>query len=242
MAPQDSDFLCQGWVWDPALAELRFYERNKKKGWKETPEQVERLRPVRALTWHRWSQAPIRTPYGRPASPSLSRIVIEFEDGGSMSINENDRQCVGKLAATLGAAFGVEVREEGAPGRQFPTVPQPDPMGRWVSRFGRTEVVVDKTLREIVEKTKRFRLLTNTRRIPFAEVRRLELGHEVKGPIEEYRLTAIYGPEERRLPLIIYQGYEGWSLPGEWDAFARQLADEFGGVEMVRAGEHSLPG
>lgn len=236
MAPEDSDFLCRGWVWDSALGELRYYERTRK-GWKEEPEQVERLRPMRSLTWHRWSQVPMRTPYGRPASPSLSHIVIEFEGGGSLSINENDRQCAAKLTATLAGAFGVEVVEVGAPGRKFPTVPQPDQMGRWLSRFGRTEVVVDKTLREIVATTRRLGLSTGQRRIPFSEVRRLELGHVLKGPSEEYRLTAVYGPEERRLPLIEYRGYEGWSLPGEWEAFARQLADELGGVEVVREGE-----
>ena len=233
MAPEDSDFLCRGWVCDSALGELRYYERTKK-GWKEAPEQVERLRPIRSLTWQRWSQAPIPTPYGRPAPPSLSRIVIEFEGGGSLSITENDRQCAGKLAATLAAAFGVEVVEAGAPGRKFPTVPQPDQMGRWLSRFGRTEVVVDRTLREIVETSRRLGLASGQRRMPFAEVRRLELGHTLKGPSEEYRLTAVYGMEERRLPLILYRGYEGWSLPGEWEAFARELADEFGGVEVVR--------
>jgi len=239
MAPEDRDFLCGGWVWDPALGELRYYQRTRK-GWKEEPEQVERLRPIRSLTWHRWSQAPIRVPYGRPTPPSLSRIVIEFADGGSLTINENDRDCAGKLAAALAAAFGVVVVEAGAPGRQFPTVPQPDPQGRWLSRIGRQEVAIDPTLREIVATSRRLALIKSTRRIPFAEVRRLELSYAIKGPYEEYRLTAVYGPDERRLPLIAYRGYEGWSLPGEWEAFARQLADELGGVEVVREGRGSV--
>ena len=53
MSPEDSDLLCGGWVWDPVLRELRHYRRARK-GWEEEPGAVERLRPVRSVTWHRW--------------------------------------------------------------------------------------------------------------------------------------------------------------------------------------------
>ena len=231
MAPEESDFLCRGWIWDSLLRELRVHKREKK-GWSEEPEETVRLRDVERVRWHRWAQA------GRGGgAESLSRIAIRFADG-ELSLNENDRECAGKLASTLASAFGVEVEEVGAPGERLPhTVPPLDETGRLVSRQGRTETVVDTAAAEIVETKKRqFGFGADQRRIPFAEVRRLELAHEVKGPIEEYRLTAVYGVEEQRAVVVSYQGFEGWAMPEEWQEFAESLARQFG-VEVVGEGQ-----
>ena len=233
MEPQDRDFLCSGWAWDSFLRELRFYER-KGKRWKEEPEQVERLRPVRSLTWHRWSQAPAQAASGQAIPGRLSRIVVQFEDGASMTINENDRECADKLASTLASAFGLEVVQAGAPGERRPsTVPQGDERGRLVSRAGRMETVVDPAVGEIVETKKRLGFITGQRRIQFGEVRRLELEYEVKGPVEEHCVTAVYSPEEQRVLVASYQGFEGWARREEWQQFAEGLARDMGGVEVV---------
>src|SRR3990172_1666038 len=125
MSPEDSDFLCGGWVWDPLLRELR-YHRRAGKGWQEEPEAVERLRPVRSITWHRWSQAPMQTHTGQTMPSRLSRVVVAYEGGGDLTINENDRQCAEKLARAVAEAYGLAVVEAGAPsGRPAGTAPPP---------------------------------------------------------------------------------------------------------------------
>jgi hypothetical protein len=229
MVPEQSDFLCQGWVWDPLLRELRVHKREKRR-WSEEPEETVRLRDVERVRWHRWAQA------GRGGgAESLSRIVAKFADG-EVTLNENDRECAEKLVSTLASAFGVEVEETGAPGERLPsTVPSLDERGRLVSRQGRTETVVDTAAGEIVETRKRSGFRKSQRRIPFGEVRRVELAHEVKGPLEEYRLMAVYGVEEQRALLALYQGYEGWAKPEEWREFAGELGRTLG-VEVVGEG------
>ncbi len=227
-APEAGDFLCGGWVWDALTRDLRYYERTGK-GWKEEPEAVERLREARSITWHRWSQAAMQSATGQPMPGRLSRIVVEFAGGGNLTLNENDRECAGKLARAIAEAYGVEVVEAGAPGR-WPGVATPsrDEMGRLVHRSGRTEVVVDETAGEIVETKRRLAFATGQRRIPFREVRRLDVGYEVKGPFELFTLWAVVGPEEERLVVASYQGYEGWALPEEWEAFAREVGRTLG--------------
>ena len=235
--PDDADFLCGGWIWDPVHRELRFHTRTRK-GWKDEPEQVERLRAVAAVTWHRWSQAPMQTAAGDVIPPSHSRVVVAYEGGGDLTINEANRECAGKLAEAIAAAYGLRVAEEGAPrGRRPGNLPARDEMGRLVSRTGREEVTLDETAREIVVARRRFPVGRSRRRIAFAEVRRLELTYEVKGPIETFTVWALVGLEkEEKLPVAAYQGYEGWADPEEWRVFARGLASSMG-VPVTGAGE-----
>lgn len=235
MAPEDRDFLCGGWLWEPLLRELRHHRRGRK-GWEEEPEAVERLRQARSVTWYRWSQAPMQTATGQSSPSRLSRIVIAYEGGGELTINENDRECAEKLARAIAQADRLEVVEEGAPGgRQPGTLPARDEMGRLVNRSGRTEVVMDPAAGEIVETRRRFPFGKSRRRVALAEVRRLELGYEVKGPLETFTLWAAVGPEEEpgtgssgRLPLASYQGYEGWADREEWRQFAREMGRSLG--------------
>ncbi len=227
--PKDSDFLCGGWIWDSLLRELRYHERTRK-GWKEEPEQVERLPAVCSVTWHRWSQAPMQTATGEVMPSSLSRVVAAYEGGGDLTLNENDRDCAGKLAGAIAEAYGLEVVEEGAPGgRRGGNLPPRDEMGRLVSRSGRAEVTLDEVAREIVEAQRRFPFGKSRRRFSLAEVRCLELTYEVKGPLETFALWAIVGPEEQqRLPVASYEGYEGWADPEEWREFAREVGRSLG--------------
>src|SRR3989304_954696 len=88
--PDDADFLCGGWIWDPAPRELRSHTRTRK-GWKDEPEQVERLRAVASVTWHRWSQAPMQTATGDVIPASHSRVVVAYEGGGGLTSNEANR-------------------------------------------------------------------------------------------------------------------------------------------------------
>ena len=228
--PEDSDFLCGGWIWDAVLRELRFHARTRK-GWKDEPEQVERLRTVSSVTWHRWSQAPMQTATGQAMSSNMSRIVVAYEGGGDLTINETDRACAEKLAGAIAEAYGLEVVAEGAPGgRQPGNLPSRDEMGRLVTRSGKVEVTLDETTREIVETRRRFPFGKSRRSVSFAEVRRLELTLEVQGSLETFTLWALLGPEEEpgtgpsgRLAIASYQGYEGWADPEEWREFAREM-------------------
>ena len=227
--PEDSDFLCGGWIWDSVLRELRFHVRTRK-GWKDEPEQVERLQPVSSVTWLRWSQAPMQTATGEMVSSSHSRLVIAFEGRGDITINEADRECAGKLAGEIAEAYGLAVVEEGAPGgRRSGNLPSRDEMGRLVTHLGKAEVTLDETTREIVESRRRFPFGKSRRSISFAEVRRLELTNEVKGPMEAITLWALVGVgEEERLAIASYQGYEGWADPEEWREFAREMGRSLG--------------
>ena len=221
--PEDRDFLCGGWIWDAVMRELRYHERTRK-GWKDEPEQVERLRPVSSVTWHRWSQAPTQSSTGEMVSSSHSRVVVAFEGGGDITLNEADRECAGKLAGAIAEAYGLSVVEEGAPGgRQPGNLPPRDEMGRLVTRSGKVEVTFDETAREIVETRRHFPFRKSRRSVSFAEVRRLELTLEVGGSLEIFTLWALVGVEEERLPIAAYRGYEGWADPEEWREFAREM-------------------
>lgn len=222
-------------MWDPVLRELRYYERTRKR-WKEEPEQVERLPAVRSVTWHRWSQAPMQTATGETMASSLSRVVAVYESGGELTVNESDRECAGKLARAIAEAFGLEVIEGGAPtGRQGGNVPVRDEMGRLVSRWDKTEAALDEVAREILITRRRFPFGKTRRRLPFAEVRRLELTVEVDGPHEVFTLWALVSPEEERVAIARYVGFEGWADPEEWRRFAREVARMIG-VDVSGAG------
>ena len=228
MPPDEGDFLCGDWVWDPALRELRNYPRKGKKHADE-PQAVERLNPVRSVTWHRWSQAPMQTSTGQVMPPSLSRVVASYEGGGNLTINEYDRGCAEKLAHAIAEAHGLSVIEEGAPGgRRGGNLPSRDQMGRLVNEAGRQQVVLDEVGGEITV-TKRGRFWGKKRRtLRTNEVRRLELGYGVTGPVETFTVWAVVGPEEEKIPLTSYSGYEGWAEPEEWREFVRELGRSLG--------------
>ena len=228
MAPEESDFLCDNWIWDPALRELRHYERKGKKG-SDEPDAVEQLKPVRSVTLHRWSQAPMQTSTGQVMPPSLSRVVAAYEGGGDLTINENERACADKLARAIADAYGLPVIEEGAPGgRRGGNLPSRDQMGRLVNEVGREQVILDEVGGEITV-TKRGRLWGKKRHtFRTNEIRRLELGYDVRGPVETFTVWAIAGPEEEKIALTSYSGYEGWADPEEWREFTRGLGRSLG--------------
>lgn len=226
--PEPGDFLCGSWVWDALLKELRFYERAGK-AWKEQPEAVERLQPVKSVTWYRWSQAPMMSGTGQAMGSRMSRVVAAYEGGGDLTINEAERDCAEKIADAIATAFGLDVRHAGAPtGRHGGNLPSRDSMGRLVDRSGRTETVLDDTAGELTVTTKK-RVIGKSRRVwPTSEIRRLELLYEVRGPLERYVLSALLGPEEERVTVASYEGYEGWAEPGEWREFASGLGQRLG--------------
>lgn len=226
--PSEEGFLCNGWAWDPVLRELRHYPRMGKKFGVE-PDGVERLAPARSVTWYRWAQAPMATATGRAMPGILSRIVVEYEGGGNLTLNENDRDCAAKLAKAIAGAFGLEVQMAGAPdGRRRGNVPGPDPLGRLVARRGRVEVALDPAAGEIRVRKRRFAFLRARRTYRLAEVRRLELSYEVRGPWETFTVWALLGDAGERLPVASYTGYEGWADPEEWREFTRELAGSLG--------------
>lgn len=233
--PESSDFLCGNWAWDEALRELRYFER-KGKGWKDEPEAVERLQRVKSVTWHRWSQLPMTSTTGQVMGSQMSRVVAAYEGGGDLTVNEADRGCARKLAEAISGAFGLPVIEAGAPtGRRGGNLPGRDRMGRLVSTSGRTEVVLDEVAGEILVITRKRVVGKSRRSYRTSELRRLEVGYEVQGPLERYTVWAVAGPDEERLALSTYQGYEGWADPEEWRELAAELGQRLG-VE-VRAGD-----
>jgi len=228
MSEQERDQICGGWRYDPVSRELAVYER-KGKEWSGQPLESVRLTGARNLGWYRWSQQPAQPHHGGQATPaSLSRIVLTLEDGSQLALNENDRDCAEKLVELIARETRLEVEHAGGPGRTLKTTPQRDTMGRIVARSAGGEVTTDFVVREITVTRRRFPLRRNRRNIPFSEVRGLELAYEVKLPFEEYRLEALVGPEEERLPLVVYRGWEGWALPGEWQEYAGEFAGEIG--------------
>ena len=232
MSTQNGEFKCGGWTWDPARRELCFHER-KGADRQGEPVQVEKLRPVKSVILHKWSQAPMRSPSGRSIPGHLSRIVIRFEDGGDITINENDRRCARLLAEAVATTYGLDVEEAGAPGERRPSIlPVADRAGRLVSRLGSVQTVVDRNTGEIIETRGRF-LGKKKRIVQFANVRRLELHRRVKGSTEQLSLTAIYGPEEQRVLVAGYEGFEGWSSSEAWHDFGHSMARAMGKVEVV---------
>jgi hypothetical protein len=233
--PEADSFLCGDWVWDPSLRELRHYER-KKKGWADEPDGAERLPTVSSVTWHRWSQAPMQTSTGRPMSTSQSRVVAAYEGGGNLTVDEPDRGCAEKLATAMASAFGLEVVQEGAPGgRRAGNLPSRDQMGRLVNKDGRQEVILDEVAREItVVKSKR-PFGKSRRSLPTSEIRYLELEYTVRGPTERFAVVAALGPEEERLALAAFEGYEGWADPQEWREFTQELGRSLGVESRIDA-------
>jgi hypothetical protein len=171
----------------------------------------------------------MQTATGQVMPASLSRVLLEYEGGGDLTVNENDRACAEKLARTIAEAYGLPVIEAGAPGgRRGGNLPPRDQMGRLVTMAGREEVVLDDVAGELTV-TKRGRLWGKKRRtLRTNEISRLELGYDVKGPIETFTVWAMVGPEDEKLPLASYAGYEGWADPEEWREFTRDLGRSLG--------------
>jgi hypothetical protein len=228
MPRDESEFTCGDWVWDGVMREMRHYPRKGKKH-AEEPDAVEQLKPVRSVTWHKWSQAPMQTATGQIQPSNMSRVVAAYEGGGDLTVNEYDRTCAEKLAQAIAGAYGLPVIEEGAPGgRRGGNLPSRDQMGRLVYKAGRDEVVLDEVGGEITV-TKRGRLWGKKRStLRTNELRRLELGYEVRGPVETYTVWGIVGADEEKLPLAAYSGYEGWAEPEEWREFTRELGRSLG--------------
>jgi hypothetical protein len=162
----------------------------------------------------------------------MSRVVAAYEGGGDLTVNEAERDCAEKIADAIAAAFGLSVIHAGAPtGRHSGNLPKRDSMGRLVDRSGRTETILDDTAGELTMTTKK-RVLGKSRRVwRTSEIRRMELAHEVRGPVERYAVSALIGPDEERVAVASYEGYEGWAEPGEWREFAADLAQRLG-VEL----------
>lgn len=235
MSPEAGEFLCGNWVWDPALRELRYFQR-KGRGWKEEPDAVERLRQVRRVVWYRWSQAPMATTTGQLMGSRMSRVVAEYEGGGDLTVNEAERECARKLAEAIAGAYGLTVVHLGAPtGRQGGNLPQRDAMGRLVQRAGRVETVLDEAAGELTVTAKKRFFGKSRRSYRTSEIRWLELAYEVRDVMERYVVSAVIGPEEERVPVASYEGYEGWAEAGEWREFAEELGRRLG-VD-VRVGE-----
>jgi len=171
----------------------------------------------------------MQTSTGQVMPPSLSRVVAAYEGGGDLTINENERACADKLARAIADAYGLPVIEEGAPGgRRGGNLPSRDQMGRLVNEVGREQVILDEVGGEITV-TKRGRLWGKKRHtFRTNEIRRLELGYDVRGPVETFTVWAIAGPEEEKIALASYSGYEGWADPEEWREFTRGLGRSLG--------------
>lgn len=227
--PEAPELLCGDWVWDAHLREMSHYPRKGKKHASE-PDAVERLQPVRSVTWYRWSQAPMQAHTGgAPMPASLSRVVIAYEAGGNLTINENDRDCAGKLAETVAAAYGLPVVHEGAPtGRKGGNLPERDEMGRLVALTGRSDVVLDEVAGTVLISRRKRLVGRDKRSYRTSDIRRLELMYGVNASQETFEVIAVLGPEEDRVPIAAYAGFEGWADPAEWREFTRELARSLG--------------
>jgi hypothetical protein len=227
--PDESEILCGDWAWDAVLRELRHFPR-KGKGHADEPDGVERLPPVRSVTWYRWSQTPMQAHTGGgPMPASLSRVVAEYQSGGNLTVNELDRDCARQIAEAIASAEGLEVQHEGAPtGRSGGNLPERDEMGRLRATSGRSDVTLDEVTGE-VQVSRRKRLLGREKRsYSTSEIRHLELTYEIEGSQETFAVVAVIGAEEVRVPLATYTGFEGWADPAEWREFTEDLARSLG--------------
>jgi len=223
--PDQGELLCGGWAFDATLREMRHYPRAKK-GFAEKPDAVERLEPAKSVSLYQWSQQPMMTHTGdRGGGAMLTRIEVEYQDGRKLTINEDNRECARKIAETIATSYGMQVQMLGAPtGARGGNLPQRDEMGRLHYSDGRTTSTLDDAMGELrVRRSKRlFRSQKDTYRT--TEIRRLELSRELRGPMESFVVYAVVGPEEERVPVAGFTGYEGWADPGEWREFTKDLA------------------
>lgn len=226
--PDESEFLCGDWLWDASLRELRHYPR-RKKGHADEPDSVERLPSAKAVTLYLWSQQPMAAHTGGGVgSPVMSRLEVTYEDGRKLTINEDSRECVRKLASTIAAAYSLTVVEEGAPtGKRGGNLPQRDSMNRLLYDDGRVKTTLDEAMGEL-KTSKRKRIGSNKGAYRTADIRRLELARDVRGPNETITVYAIVLPDEEAVPVAGYSGFEGWADLDEWRAFTAELARSLG--------------
>jgi hypothetical protein len=227
--PAGAEFLCGGWKWDPAMRELRHYPRRGRRGFAAEPDAVEQLQPARTLTVHRWSQPPMQTSTGEMTSPRHARILLKYEDGRELEINEDDRVCAEKLVATLAEACGLEPAWLGAPGGWHRGIlPERDDMGRLTYKGRGVETVLDEAA-GILTVTRKGRLFSKKRReLRISEIRALDLEEKLDGGSEVFTVYALLYPEDERVPVAAYRGMEGWADAGEWREFARDLGRSLG--------------
>jgi len=227
--PDESEFLCGDWLWDPVLREMRHYPRRGKKGHAGEPDAVERLEPAQSVRLHRWSQQPMQTSTGEVMPARQARVVVQYADGRKLEINEPDRECAEKIASTIAGAYGLTVEEPGAPaGRRGGNLPQRDQMGRLVNEDRRVKTVLDEAAGELTVTRKKGLFRSEKRDLRTTEIRRLELGYEITGPTETFAVYAVVGAEDERIPIASYSGLEGWADPQEWREFTRDLARRLG--------------
>jgi hypothetical protein len=222
--PDESELLCGGWAFDASLREMRHYPRYKK-GFADQPDAVERLEPAKSITLYQWSQQPMMSHTGDRMSSSIARIEVVYTDGRKLTINEDNRECARKIAEAIAASYGMPLQEQGAPtGVSGGNLPKRDEMGRLHYSDGKVTTVLDEAMGEVrITRSKRF-FRSEHRKVRTTEIRRLELAREVKGPVESYVVYAIVGPEEERVPVAGFSGYEGWADAEEWRGFAKELA------------------
>ena len=227
--PDEREILCGDWAWDEILRELRHFPRKGKK-LADEPDAVERLQPVRSVTWHRWSQAPMQAHTGGgPMPAALSRVVAEYEGGGDLTVNELNRDCAGQIAEAIASAYGLDVQHEGAPtGRSGGNLPQRDEMGRLRATSGRSDVILDEITGEVLVSRRKRLLGREKRSYNTSDIRHVELTYELAGAQETFAVVAVIGPEEVRVPVASYTGFEGWADPVEWREFTEDLARTLG--------------
>jgi hypothetical protein len=227
--PDESEFLCGDWMWDASLRELRHFPR-RKKGHADEPDATERLEPAKSVVLYLWSQQPMMSAQtgDRHAVPHLARLEVEYADGRKLTINEGDRDCARKLAGAIAAAYGLAVREEGAPtGRRGGNLPARDEIGRLRYDDGRVQTTLDEATGELTVSRRKKLVGKSTRTFRTSEIRRLELARDVKGPVEAVTVFAMVGPEEE-VPVAGYSGFEGWAEIEEWRGFTAELARSLG--------------
>jgi hypothetical protein len=223
--PEESELICGGWAFDATLREMRHYPRAKK-GYSDKPDAVERLEPAKSVALYLWSQQPMMSHTGeRGLGATQSRVEVEYVDGRKLTINEDDRACARKIAEAIAASYGMPVEERGAPsGARGGNLPQRDEMGRLHYADGRTTTVLDEAMGELhLRRSKRF-FRSERRTFRTTEIRRLELARELRGPTESIIIYAIVAPEDERVPVAGFSGYEGWADVSEWRVFTRDLA------------------
>jgi hypothetical protein len=225
----EPDILCGGWSWDPVTQELRHYPRRGRKGFAPQPDAVERLQPATALTVYLWSQQPMQTSTGEMGSPRHARILLKYEDGRELEINEGDRECAEKLVAVLAEASGLHPERLGAPtGRSPGNLPSRDEMGRLKYKGRGVETTLDETGGTLTV-VRKGRLFSKKRReLRTNEMRALDLETTLEGATEVFTVYALLYPEDERVPVASYRGMEGWAEPAEWREFTKDLGRSLG--------------
>jgi hypothetical protein len=223
------EMLCGDWAWDSFSRELKHYPRRGRKGHAPEPDAVEQVQRGTSLTLHLWSQQPMQTATGEMASPQHARILLKYEDGRELEINEPDRACAEKLATTLSEASGLPIVRLGSPtGRRGGNLPEQDSMGRWVYKGGRLETALDESA-GILEVTRKGRLFGKSRKeLRTTEIYALELDVGVRGGNEVFTVNALLRPEDERVPIASYAALEGWSDHDEWRVFTEERARSLG--------------